>query len=148
MKGGYMVESCFDVRRLEPGNVRYRSRDLTSRPTLTSQSSSLRCGVVVGDTPIKIKERLKGRGGLVVRCQLRDGRDPGSKPDSTEDPPRIGPNARQTRRRGSNALTLVRRSSSKRGQQPSCRFRHLTVAQNYEVRPKIAPAWLQNGTLI
>ncbi|GBM51918.1 hypothetical protein AVEN_1502-1 [Araneus ventricosus] len=35
------------------------------------------------------------RGGLVVRFRLWGRRAPGSKPDSTEDPPRMGPAARQ-----------------------------------------------------
>ncbi|GBM29221.1 hypothetical protein AVEN_30252-1 [Araneus ventricosus] len=35
-----------------------------------------------------------GRGGLVVRSRLWGRRAPGSKPDSTEDPPCMGPVAR------------------------------------------------------
>ncbi|GBN03861.1 hypothetical protein AVEN_78238-1, partial [Araneus ventricosus] len=35
-----------------------------------------------------------GRGGLVARFRPRDGRFAGSKPDSTEDPPCMGPVAR------------------------------------------------------
>ncbi|GBL93254.1 hypothetical protein AVEN_42691-1 [Araneus ventricosus] len=41
-----------------------------------------------------------GRGGLVVRPRPRDWRVAGSKPDSTEDPPRTGPAARQIIRSG------------------------------------------------
>ncbi|GBO33666.1 hypothetical protein AVEN_147783-1 [Araneus ventricosus] len=37
---------------------------------------------------------LMGRGGLVVRSRPRDRRVAGSKPDSTEDPPCMGPVAR------------------------------------------------------
>ncbi|GBM55569.1 hypothetical protein AVEN_74528-1 [Araneus ventricosus] len=37
---------------------------------------------------------MAGRGGLVVRFRLKDQRVPGSKPDSTEDPPCMGPVAR------------------------------------------------------
>ncbi|GBN37501.1 hypothetical protein AVEN_11053-1 [Araneus ventricosus] len=37
---------------------------------------------------------LEGRGGLVVSSPLWDRRVPGSKPDSTEDPPCLGPAAR------------------------------------------------------
>ncbi|GBO14659.1 hypothetical protein AVEN_108761-1 [Araneus ventricosus] len=37
---------------------------------------------------------FRGRGGLVVRSQPWGRRAPGSKPDSTEDPPRMGPVAR------------------------------------------------------
>ncbi|GBL90798.1 hypothetical protein AVEN_269081-1 [Araneus ventricosus] len=37
---------------------------------------------------------VRGRGGLVVRSRLWDRRVPGSKPDSTEDPPCMGPVAR------------------------------------------------------
>ncbi|GBN26834.1 hypothetical protein AVEN_249248-1 [Araneus ventricosus] len=36
----------------------------------------------------------EGRGGLVVRSRPRDRRVAGSKPDSTEDPPCMGPVAR------------------------------------------------------
>ncbi|GBL83094.1 hypothetical protein AVEN_165317-1 [Araneus ventricosus] len=36
----------------------------------------------------------KGRGGLVARSRLWGRRAPGSKPDSTEDPPFMGPVAR------------------------------------------------------
>ncbi|GBM81457.1 hypothetical protein AVEN_214213-1 [Araneus ventricosus] len=36
----------------------------------------------------------QGRGGLVVRYRLWGQRAPGSKPDSTEDPPCMGPVAR------------------------------------------------------
>ncbi|GBM68770.1 hypothetical protein AVEN_97905-1 [Araneus ventricosus] len=43
---------------------------------------------------------------------------------------------------------LVWRGSLERGCQLRCRPRHLTVVQNYLVRPKIALALLQNGTLI
>ncbi|GBM99553.1 hypothetical protein AVEN_268915-1 [Araneus ventricosus] len=38
--------------------------------------------------------RQTGRGGLVVRSQLWGRRVPGSRPDSTEDPPCMGPVAR------------------------------------------------------
>ncbi|GBM78953.1 hypothetical protein AVEN_44404-1, partial [Araneus ventricosus] len=37
----------------------------------------------------RLTEGSRGRSGLVVRCQLRDWRVPGSKPDSTEDPLRM-----------------------------------------------------------
>ncbi|GBN14357.1 hypothetical protein AVEN_36723-1 [Araneus ventricosus] len=37
----------------------------------------------------------RGRGGLMVRSPLWGRRVPGSKPDSTEDPPCMGPVARQ-----------------------------------------------------
>ncbi|GBM53706.1 hypothetical protein AVEN_56405-1 [Araneus ventricosus] len=43
----------------------------------------------------RTKHRDKeGRGGLVVRSRLWGRRAPGSKPDSTEDPPCMGPVAR------------------------------------------------------
>ncbi|GBM47448.1 hypothetical protein AVEN_6131-1 [Araneus ventricosus] len=38
-------------------------------------------------------KRTSGRGGLVVRSRLWGRRVPGSKPDSTEDPPCMGPAA-------------------------------------------------------
>ncbi|GBN74466.1 hypothetical protein AVEN_235920-1 [Araneus ventricosus] len=44
------------------------------------------------DTSKSFKHR--GRGGLVVRSRPRDRRVAGSKPDSTEDPPCMGPVAR------------------------------------------------------
>ncbi|GBN04794.1 hypothetical protein AVEN_49294-1 [Araneus ventricosus] len=37
---------------------------------------------------------IDGRGGLVVRSRLWGGRVPGPRPDSTEDPPCMGPVAR------------------------------------------------------
>ncbi|GBL73201.1 hypothetical protein AVEN_159266-1 [Araneus ventricosus] len=37
---------------------------------------------------------IEGRGGLVVRSRLWGRRVPGSKPDSTDDPPCMGPVAR------------------------------------------------------
>ncbi|GBN40809.1 hypothetical protein AVEN_16221-1, partial [Araneus ventricosus] len=40
------------------------------------------------------------RGSLVVRSRLRGRRAPGSKPDSTEDPPCMGPAVRQIIRSG------------------------------------------------
>ncbi|GBN69777.1 hypothetical protein AVEN_147249-1 [Araneus ventricosus] len=41
-----------------------------------------------------------GRGGLVLRSRPRDRRAAGSKPDSTEDSPCMGPAARQITRSG------------------------------------------------
>ncbi|GBN09386.1 hypothetical protein AVEN_177275-1 [Araneus ventricosus] len=43
---------------------------------------------------------LEGRGGLVARSRTWGRRAPGSKPDSTEDPPCMGPAARQIIRSG------------------------------------------------
>ncbi|GBN29884.1 hypothetical protein AVEN_178989-1 [Araneus ventricosus] len=87
----------------------------------------------------------RGRGGLVGRARLRGRRVPGSKPDSTEDPPCIGPVEREIIRRGPNVLPLVWFGSLERGCQLRCRPRHLTEIQNDEVRPKIALVLLQNG---
>ncbi|GBO06269.1 hypothetical protein AVEN_132345-1 [Araneus ventricosus] len=42
-------------------------------------------------SPIRIPGTLCGRGGLVVRSRPRDRRVAGSNPDSTEDPPCMGP---------------------------------------------------------
>ncbi|GBM93021.1 hypothetical protein AVEN_219835-1 [Araneus ventricosus] len=70
----------------------------------------------------------------------------GSKPDSTEDP----------------CMGLLHTQSYVVAKRPpvgvawkfgegvpaQCRPRHLTVFQNYEVRPKVALVLLQNGTLI
>ncbi|GBN58246.1 hypothetical protein AVEN_144231-1 [Araneus ventricosus] len=44
--------------------------------------------------PTFLYYNFRGRGGLVVRSRLWGRRVPGSKPDSTEDPPCIGPVAR------------------------------------------------------
>ncbi|GBO01845.1 hypothetical protein AVEN_156989-1 [Araneus ventricosus] len=52
----------------------------------------------------------RGRGGLVVRSRPRDRKVAGPKPDSTEDPPCMGPAARQTIRSGQ---TPSRRSGAK-----------------------------------
>ncbi|GBN61251.1 hypothetical protein AVEN_128970-1 [Araneus ventricosus] len=48
----------------------------------------------VDDDAIKIMHEPRGRGGLVVKSRPRDQRVAGSKPDSTEDPPCMGPVAR------------------------------------------------------
>ncbi|GBL74700.1 hypothetical protein AVEN_243582-1 [Araneus ventricosus] len=90
---------------------------------------------------------VTGGGGLVVRCRLWGWSIPGSKPDSTEQPPCTGPLARQIIRRESNVLSLVWCGSLERWCQLRCRPRHLTVVQNYDVRPKIALVLLQSGTL-
>ncbi|GBL83122.1 hypothetical protein AVEN_165340-1 [Araneus ventricosus] len=47
-----------------------------------------------GKQLLKIMRFIGGRGGLVVRSRPRDRRVAGSKPDSTEDPPCMGPVAR------------------------------------------------------
>ncbi|GBL90784.1 hypothetical protein AVEN_215525-1 [Araneus ventricosus] len=46
-----------------------------------------------GDTicPCRCSIKLKVHGGLVVRSRLCDRKDPGSRPDSTEDPQCMGP---------------------------------------------------------
>ncbi|GBN37372.1 hypothetical protein AVEN_102409-1 [Araneus ventricosus] len=81
----------------------------------------------------------RGRDGPVVRSRVR--RVQCSKPDRTEDPPCMGPVARQIIRRGTKVLPLVWRGSLERG-------RHPTAAQNYDVSPNIALEWLENLTLI
>ncbi|GBO25626.1 hypothetical protein AVEN_170732-1 [Araneus ventricosus] len=73
---------------------------------------------------------------------------PGPRPDSTEDPPCMGPAARQTIRSGQTPPRWRGVEARRGGRQPRCRPRHLTKVQNYEVRPKIALVLLQNGTLI
>ncbi|GBO32457.1 hypothetical protein AVEN_274027-1 [Araneus ventricosus] len=47
-----------------------------------------------------------------------------------------------------NVLPLLWRGILERACQLRCCPRHLSVAQNYEVRPNIAPVLLQSGTLI
>ncbi|GBM30203.1 hypothetical protein AVEN_165804-1 [Araneus ventricosus] len=49
----------------------------------------------------------RGRGGLVARCRLLGRRVPGSKTDSTEDPPCVGSVASLIIRRGPNVLPPV-----------------------------------------
>ncbi|GBM92883.1 hypothetical protein AVEN_205215-1 [Araneus ventricosus] len=86
----------------------------------------------------------RGRGGLVVRSRPRDRRAPGSKPDSTEDPPYMGPTTRQIIL---SVQTPFRWCGAEVWRcQLRCRPRHLTAVQNDEVRPKIALVLLQNGT--
>ncbi|GBN64508.1 hypothetical protein AVEN_114426-1 [Araneus ventricosus] len=91
---------------------------------------------------------LWGRGGLVVRFRLWGRRVPGPRPDSTEDPPCMGPAARQIIRSGQTSSRWCGVEVWRGGCQLRCRPRHLTEVQNYEVRPKIALVLLQNGTLI
>ncbi|GBN36750.1 hypothetical protein AVEN_29507-1 [Araneus ventricosus] len=70
------------------------------------------------------------------------------RPDSTEDPPCMGPAARQIIRSGQTSSRWCGVEAWRRGCQLRCRPRHLSAFQNYEVRPKIALVLLQNGTLI
>ncbi|GBL80365.1 hypothetical protein AVEN_92274-1 [Araneus ventricosus] len=90
----------------------------------------------------------RGRGGLVVKSRLWGRRVPGSKPDSTEDPPCMGPAARYIIRSGQPSSRWCGVEVLERGRQLRCRPRYLTAIQNYEVRPKTALVLLQNGTLI
>ncbi|GBN87709.1 hypothetical protein AVEN_131809-1 [Araneus ventricosus] len=87
----------------------------------------------------------RGRGDLVVRSRLWGRRAPGSRPDSTEDPPCMGPVARQIVRSGQTSSRWCGVEVWRGGCQLRCRPRHLTAVQNYEVRPKIALVLLQNG---
>ncbi|GBO20905.1 hypothetical protein AVEN_193696-1 [Araneus ventricosus] len=82
----------------------------------------------------------------MVRSPLRCQRFPGSKPLSTEDPSCTWVRCTLFKLGGQNGLPLVL-YGVKRECQLRCRPRHLTVVQNYEVRPKIALVFLQNGTL-
>ncbi|GBO22527.1 hypothetical protein AVEN_188117-1 [Araneus ventricosus] len=72
---------------------------------------------------------IYGRGGLVARSRPPDRRVAGSNPDSTEDPPCMGPAAPQIIRSGQTSSHWCGAEIWR------CRPRHLTVAQNYEVRP-------------
>ncbi|GBM11372.1 hypothetical protein AVEN_13594-1 [Araneus ventricosus] len=83
-----------------------------------------------------------GRGGLVARPRPRDWRVPGSISDFAEDPPCMASYVVAKRLR----TGAVRKFGE--GRQLRRRHRHLTSVQNHEVRPKIALALLQNGTLI
>ncbi|GBO18871.1 hypothetical protein AVEN_164753-1 [Araneus ventricosus] len=97
---------------------------------------------------LSIPTNIRGRGGLVVRCRLRDRRVPGSKPDSTKDPPCMwtrcmcnhtygvkSPPADAMRKFGEGAPAQVSSSSSDCG-------------SKYKVRPKIVLVSLQNGPFI
>ncbi|GBN66143.1 hypothetical protein AVEN_116988-1 [Araneus ventricosus] len=56
-----------------------------------------------------------GRCGQVVRSRIWGRRVPGSKPDSTEDPPHMGPAACQTARSGQTPPQRVRRKNAHTG---------------------------------
>ncbi|GBM73909.1 hypothetical protein AVEN_61525-1 [Araneus ventricosus] len=87
--------------------------------------------------------RIRKYAGPTVRHQLRNQSTPGSNPDSTEIRRVLGL---------LHAKSYVWDQTSFRwcaeGRLLRCRPRHLTEAQNYEVRPKLAFELLQNGTLI
>ncbi|GBM01976.1 hypothetical protein AVEN_269576-1 [Araneus ventricosus] len=87
---------------------------------------------------------LNGLSGLVVRSQPLDRRVPGLKPNSTEEPPckRVWYTLNPW---GPNVLPLVWCGSLESGCQLKCCPFHLTVVQNYEIRPKIALVLLQTG---
>ncbi|GBN18088.1 hypothetical protein AVEN_182766-1 [Araneus ventricosus] len=91
---------------------------------------------------------MQGRGGLVARSWLWGRRVPGSKPDSTEDPPCTGPAARYIIRSGQTPSRWCGVEAWRGGCQLRRRPRHMTEVQNYNVRLKIALVLLQNGTLI
>ncbi|GBM97570.1 hypothetical protein AVEN_143801-1 [Araneus ventricosus] len=90
------------------------------------------------------------RGSLVVKYRLQGRRVPGSKPDSTEDPRCMWACSSLNHTCGLNDLLLLQCGvEAWTGMlQLRCRPRHLTAAQNYEVRPKIALMFFQNGALI
>ncbi|GBN15628.1 hypothetical protein AVEN_51242-1 [Araneus ventricosus] len=90
----------------------------------------------------------KGRSGLVVKSRLWGRRVPGSKLDSTEDPPCIWACCTLNLTLWPNVLPLVWCGSLERGCKVRCRPRHLTWVQNDEVLPKIVLLLLQNETLI
>ncbi|GBO08880.1 hypothetical protein AVEN_140990-1 [Araneus ventricosus] len=93
-----------------------------------------------------LSNKLGGRGGLVARSRLWGRRVPGSKPDSTEDPSCIGPTA--FTRSGQTSSRWCGAEAWRGGCQLRCRPCPRTAVQNYEVRPKIALALLQNETLL
>ncbi|GBL81108.1 hypothetical protein AVEN_83173-1 [Araneus ventricosus] len=97
------------------------------------------------DEQLKVK---RGRGGLVVRSQLRGRRVPESKPGSTKDPTSMWACCMLNHTQGSKRppAGVVRKSGER--VQIRCRPHHLTAVQNYEVHPKTARVLLQNGTLI
>ncbi|GBL82701.1 hypothetical protein AVEN_263761-1 [Araneus ventricosus] len=83
----------------------------------------------------------KGRGGLVVRSRLRGRRAPGSKPNSTGDPPCVGPAKSYVVAKRPPADVVWKLAER-------CHPRHLTYVQNYKACPKIALLLLLNGMLI
>ncbi|GBN96818.1 hypothetical protein AVEN_243057-1 [Araneus ventricosus] len=90
--------------------------------------------------------KTQGRGGLVVKSRLSGRRVPGSKPDSSDDPPCMGSAALKIIRSGQTPSRRCGLKARRGGYQPRCR--HLTAVRNYEVRPKIAIVVLQSGALI
>ncbi|GBM82901.1 hypothetical protein AVEN_230468-1 [Araneus ventricosus] len=93
----------------------------------------------------KYSASSKGRGGPVVRSRLWGHRPPGSKPASTKDLPCMGLLHAKSY---VEAKRLPVGVAWKLGEGCQRRCRHLTVVQNYEVRPKIALVLFKNGTLI
>ncbi|GBM79988.1 hypothetical protein AVEN_47456-1 [Araneus ventricosus] len=69
----------------EPGILQPRSQDLAT-------AAPLQFAELMSKQAIEhIEPSHSGRGGLVVRSRLWGRKVPGSKPDSTEDPPCMGP---------------------------------------------------------
>ncbi|GBN86916.1 hypothetical protein AVEN_239514-1 [Araneus ventricosus] len=88
-------------------------------------------------------ESYWGRGGLLVRSQPHFRRAPCSKPDPIEDPPCMGPPARQIIRSGQMLPRRCGAEDWRWERQLRCRPRHLTAARNDEARPKTALVLLQ-----
>ncbi|GBM10340.1 hypothetical protein AVEN_131077-1 [Araneus ventricosus] len=78
-------------------------------------------------------------------ARLRGPRVPGSKPDSTKDPPCMWVWCALNLSRG-NVLLLGMMRKLGEGCQLSCHPLRMTAVQNAEVRSKMAVVLLQNGT--
>ncbi|GBO08376.1 hypothetical protein AVEN_192485-1 [Araneus ventricosus] len=104
-------------------------------------------GKEMTDKGMQFQEKVRPRWSS-VSSRLWGRRVRGSKPDSTEDPPCMGPIARQIISTGQTSSRWhgveVWRGVCHLRRHP----RHLTVVQDDEIRPKIALALLQNGMLI
>ncbi|GBM78526.1 hypothetical protein AVEN_260452-1 [Araneus ventricosus] len=133
------VESCFEPKTIQP-----RGRDLTNRPLRHLKRTGM-CVSRVNSKRFGLGNDFifnKGRGSLVVRSRLWGRRAPGSKPDSTEDPPCIEPVARYIIRSCQTPSRWCGVEVWRGRGQLRCRPRHLTAVQNDEVCPKTAPVLL------
>ncbi|GBN37930.1 hypothetical protein AVEN_126745-1 [Araneus ventricosus] len=87
----------------------------------------------------------RGRGGLVVRSRPRSLRIPGSNPDSTIDPPCMGPAACKILRTGPSSSHWCGAEIWIGRRQVRRRPNHLAAARNYESRPKRSSCCFKTG---
>ncbi|GBM71075.1 hypothetical protein AVEN_186645-1 [Araneus ventricosus] len=81
----------------------------------------------------------RGRGGLVARYRPRSRSVLGSRPYSTEDPPCMQTCCTINHTKGAKCPPAGVVRNFGEGFQFRCRPRHLTAAQNDEIRPKYSP---------